>query len=116
MRDYTPTPTPAVARTQEQRDNDVEALANFAEECAKPIATLASFMTDGLGPFWLVLHALEAAAREYAAGAVKPEALEDFDRAAARAAERIVAGWHRSEANLEFRAALGRATQKGGAA
>src|SRR5574337_1770130 len=101
---------------EEQREKDVEALAALAEEYAKPIAGLAAFMTGEIGSFWLVTRALELAARARAANLLRPERAADFERAAALAAERIGAAWNESEARLDFRDAIERATQGGGAA
>ncbi len=100
----------------EQRARDIEALAEFAEEHAKPIAALAAFMSGDLGPMWLVVRALEVAARERAAGTVRPEVLADFEAAAQIAARRILAAWEETEDNLAYRDALTRATQRGGVA
>ncbi|HEX9052286.1 MAG TPA: hypothetical protein VF841_17285 [Anaeromyxobacter sp.] len=105
---------------QERRERDVQALAAFAEEHAKPIAALVTFMVNaserGLGSMILVLRTLEVAMQRFATDVVRPEAEADFERAAQVAAAHLVLEWQRSAENLEFHDALTRATQKGGRA
>lgn len=102
---------------QTQDETDVDMLAQYGEEAARPIAAIAAMMAEGsAGRLRLVFRALDLAMQDFAPNAVKPERVEHFERACRAAADRILAGWRESEQRVEFRDALNRATQVGGAA